>query len=595
MDDKPFQTQTPLAAPSTALLRHERIVGVLSLVLCAGYLYLLLGDIGSYWFDSRWSTDDACQQIFPFHALLHPKIFVGDLIYETMRGYLAPLHYALGALFTYLTNSPIMAGHWLMLIQLGTSSLFVFLAVQYCCRLPGRSWWYAAAPAFFALLWFLHSRQLLQRMTAGLPRGWAPVIFSAYLYFVLKRNHPAVMITLALGCLLNPPASFLGCAAYGLYLLVQSVRRSTRAEFKKPLLLFILVAPLLGALTLYVTARPASIGKVALLAEARTMPEFQKAGGRFSFLPFPTVAEDLLGNSFRVFISKLWKVPKKLKGAVVAAATLLILLCLFAAYRRREEVIPLPLLIFGGSSVGVYLVSRPLAFLLYVPDRYLTYPLGLFFILSLSIGLWRMTTASSPSFLRAYFGAGALGFVALMVYAGHGAGLNSTGKGTANFNYNDLTRGPVYNWIRDNTPETALFAGQPTFLDPIQLYGVRKGFVTSETWHPFYALYNVEMKRRLEVTFRAHYARDAQEFVKLLQAEGIAYFIFERRMFRPQELQEASYFEPLNSLVRQLTQGDSETYLFHTLLKADTKVAPYVDQRALVVNVAELAATLDGR
>ena len=569
-------------------------VGALSALVCLTYACLLIRNIGPYWFDSRWTTDDALQQLFPFHAVTHPHLFAGDLVYEAMRGYLAPLHYALGATLTYLTKSPIMTGHWVMLVQFTLSAWCLFLAVKSACQLPGRSWWYGAAPAFFALFWFMHSRQLVQRMTGGLPRGWAPVILCAYLLFVIRGNHRAVIAVLAAGCLLNPPAAFLACAAYGLYLLVQVLRRDTRPAFLKPFLTFALAAPLLAALTLYVTARPAHIGRVATLEEARALPEFQRNGGRFAFLPFEPVAVELRKYSFRAFESKMHKAGPRVKARVAAAACLLLCLCIAAALRLRAQIIPLPVLIFAAAAILVYLISRPLAFRLYVPDRHLTYPLGIFFVIGLSSGVWKLfARRRAQDRYAACFGAGALAVIALMFFLAHGSGLQPGKRGMANFNYHDTLRGGAFNWIRAQTPETALFAGEPTFLDPIQLYGMRKGYVTSETWHPFYGAYNAEMKRRLDIVLRAVYARDAREFVRKLRAEKIAYFVFDRRMFRPQGLKKAGYLEPFDALVRELAGAAPAEYVFYKLPRENKKVVPYADARALVVNVEEFARILD--
>ncbi len=583
---------TSPAISSVALLWHDRLIGIPLALLCAAYSILLLLNIAPYWFNPHWTTDDALQQLFPFYAVLHPHVFAGDLVYEAMRSYLAPLHYLIGAAFTYVTDSPIMTGHWMMLLQLLLSSTFLFLAVKQACRDVTRSWWYSAAPAFFALLWFLHSRQLVQRMTAGLQRGWAPVIICAYLYFVMRRNHRGVLAVLLVGCVLNPPSAFLGCAAYGIYLLIQTARPSCRTEFKKPLLIFLLAAPLLGALTFYGTARSDRIGNVVLLSEARKMPELQVAGGRFSFLPFPSIKADLLDYSFRVFQSKLWPASKQQKGAVVICAALLFITMLGLALFFREELVPLPLLVFGGAALLVYLISRPLAFLLFVPDRYLTYPHGIFFILAFSIGLWRLARRLQPGRNAVYLGALFFLFVGILVYAGHGNGLNAAPKGIANFNYKDDNGGPVFSWIRHNTPESALFAGHPTHLDPLPLFGMRRAFATSETWHPFFKLYNAEIKRRMEVTFRALYAKDAAQFVALLRGEGISYFVFERRLFREEELRRATYYEPVNRLLQRLVRAPPEQYLFYALPLANKKVVPYADDLAVVVNVEELAATL---
>jgi len=587
------ESLTPYNTSASPRQIHERIAAAICFVACLVYAFLLWRNLSPFWFKPQWTTDDACQQLFPFHTLLHPGLFEGDLIYQAMLGYLAPLHYAVVGVFTLLTQSPIMAGHFTMALQLTLSMLVIFLAVRVCFREKALSWWYGVAPAFFAVLWLLHSRQLVQRMTAGLPRGWAPVIILSYLYFVLSKKHKAVLLALLAGCLLNPPAAFLCCAAYSLQLLYTLIDPKTRAEAWKLICRFAIAAPILAAVTLYVTARPASIGKVVMLQEAKELPEFQKAGGRFSFLPFPSIESDLINYSFRVFVSKLHKVPGAQKRNVQIVAGALLILCLAGALLWRKEIIPVPVILFAVAALLVYCISRPLAFMLYVPDRHLTYPIGLFFIIAFSVAAWRVPLILiGNARLRPYVALFFTIALAALIYRGHGDGLQTTGKGTANFNYNDHTRGPIYSWIATHTPEKTLIAGEPTYLDPVQLYGQRRGYATSETWHPFYAQYNQEMKRRLEITFRAMYARSPKEFVDLLSSEGVHYFVFDRQKFRGDMLKQAHFFEPINQLVQKLAALEPEGYLFYALRGMDSGIVPYQDKRAILVDVDALAKSL---
>ncbi|MBX7145396.1 MAG: hypothetical protein K1X79_13170 [Oligoflexia bacterium] len=579
---QPINTEiAPSNASPGKCPRAARLVELFFLSALAIYAYLFVKSISPFWFNPEWTTDDGVQQLFPFYAVLEPKVWHGDLVFEMMRGYLAPLHFGLGATLTLLTKSPIMTGHAVMLVQFLLAAVFLFLAVRKAAGI---------APALFSLIWLLHTRSILQRMTGGLPRGWAVPLISAYFYFVLAGRHRAVLLVLLCGCLLNPPATFLLGAAYGLHLVWGSITKETRPTFKRPLLELCLATPILLAVTLAVTQRPQHIGHVLSLSEASELPEMSRSGGRFSFLPFQPWPRELREYGMRAFLGKKENPPPFLRASMPFISLGLLTLLVFSAKRQRREYIPGPILIFGLASLIVYFISRPLAFYLYVPDRHLNIPLALFFISAFSIGIWRaLVGPSSQRPLVACAGLLALGTV---LYACTGLGL----KGEMNFNYNSAKRGAYPTWLREHTPETALIAGHPTMVDPVPLFARRRVYASSETWHPFYSGYNIEMKRRLSIALRAHYSHTLNELYSILASERIDYFVFDRRLFYPAALQKAGYFMPLNDLVRELTQGDPAAYAYRELpeqVNLDKyPFMPYRDRLVAIVDVAKLGEFL---
>jgi hypothetical protein len=108
----------------------EKVFNALSLLVLLGFTWLLWRNLSPYWFHPDWTTDDALQQVYPFHRVFRPELFSGDLITEVMEGYLAPLHYWISWGLTWLTGDPIMMSHWLTLIQIGLACLFLFLIVR---------------------------------------------------------------------------------------------------------------------------------------------------------------------------------------------------------------------------------------------------------------------------------------------------------------------------------------------------------------------------------------------------------------------------------------------------------------------------------
>jgi hypothetical protein len=573
------------AARDLSFTKHLSLANCLSFILLLVYAALFLDGISPYWFNPRWTTDDGVQQLFPFFSVLEPEIFRGDLIHEVMLGYLAPLHFGLGALITLATKDPIMTGHFMFLLQLVLALGFLFAAVK---RVAG------FAPACLASLWLLHNRPTVQRMTGGLPRGWAVVLIAGFFYFVLSKRYRSVLVLIFCGCLLNPPVTFLIGAAYGLFLLLSCLSPQTRPQFSRALLELAIATPIFFAATLFVTQRPEHIGKVATLAEASAMPEFSRRGGRFSFLPFPPWQRELPSYGLRAFTGKNTTPSEFWQEHTPSIVIGILIVLLGLGLLRKTVVIPLEILCFGVAAVVVYFISRPLAFHLYVPDRHINIPLALFFIAAFCIGIWRglhrtlgtKTLGPLDSSFRncspSLLGFALLGFI---VFSNCGMNLG----GNLNFNYPDNKRGYYSQWLRENTEITALIAGQPTLVDPVPLFAKRKVFASSETWHPFYAGYNREMKRRLTISLRAHYAKNLHELVALLSPEGVDYFVFERKAFYPTALKNASYLLPFSAMVKELGSRPALDYAYRQLPAAvDLDKAPFMPYRDNLVAIVDI-------
>lgn len=553
-----------------------KAVIALMVILFVAYLVAFVQSMRPWWFHPAWTTDDALQQIYPFHRILDAELFKDDLITTMMTAYLAPIHYWICALVTRLTGDPIMMGHWVMLLQLSLTVGFVFLAVK---RAVG---W---APALFAAVWMLHSRRIVQRMTGGLPRGWAAPLFAAFFYFVLSGNHVAVLLLLAVGCLLHPPATLAMAIAYGLFLMVLVFSADRAAEGRRWLSRYVLLSPLYIVLVLSVVQMPAEIGTMADYATASQMPEFQSPTGRFPFLPFPPLWDDLRLYGFHAFTDRFSSPVPYIVVALLAA------LAVASIYLKRE-LVPVQAWCFLVGAMVVYALSRELAFRLYVPNRHLQFPLAFFMIVGFTIAAWRIGACARTKY-RPLFQLACLCLLAAIIGWGSGLGL----KGPANFNYTRDQRGRVIQWIAKYTPKDALIAGEPTFIDPVQLFAKRTAYVTSETAHPFYDTYYAEMKRRLEITLRAHYAPDLRTLLEIVEPEGIDYFVFEKKRFYPRVLATATYFPPFDGLVRTLTSRDAEQYAYKQLPKsidlANAPYMPYRDDRAAVVEIAALRRFLD--
>jgi hypothetical protein len=492
-DTRRVVSNTDPVQPQPSLIRREcTLANLLSLGLVIAYVVAFVGSLDGRWFDPRWTTDDAAQQGFPFYEAIYPGRFDNDLVAEVMRGCLPALHYWVGYALTVVTRDPIMTGHWMMLIQVCAAAGFLFAAVRRAS---------ATAPALLAVVWLFHSRLAMQRMTGGLPRGWTPAIFSAFLYFTLSNRHMGALAVIMAAIFLNPPAAVLVGLAYGGILIWRLIASTgeTRALPRRRLVTAIALAPLFAAVAFVAVQRPAHIGQMVSVSQASQMPEFQRPHGRFPFLPLLSASEEFSMFGLQAFLSRMDRSQpwwEENMGFVVGA--LLIAVAALGGCRRRIA-IPGEVVFFGGAALVTYYLSRIFAFKLFVPDRHLQIPLVVFFIAAFCIGVWRACHRGGfgavwhdTRLKMSWASVLACCSVGWLVWQGSGLGLS----GDANFNYPAWKRGHYYQWLRNNTPADALVACQPTHCDGVQLFAARRAFVTTETSQPFYPRYNLEMRRR---------------------------------------------------------------------------------------------------
>jgi hypothetical protein len=365
--------------------------------------------------------------------------------------------------------------------------------------------------------------------------------------------------------------------------------------------IYTILSPLFAPLTLYVVHMPAEIGTMASYEKASQMAEFLKPKGRFPFVPLKDPVEEIKSFGFQAFITRFynpggfWKM--NMYWVVLSAMAGLWI----AGRYRRRNVLPIEVMTFGLASICVYFASRVLAFRLYVPDRHLQFPLGIFFITAFSIAAWRAfhhggeeeAEIQDTSLARSWGSLLGLASVAALVLVGSGMGLN----GAANFNYSLNKKGRIFSFVRANTPETALFAGDPTHIDALPLFGMRRAYATTETAHPFYDRYYEAIKPRLELSLRAHYARDLKELVDLLTPAGIDYFIFNNREFYPSALRQATYFPPFEGMVKELASRAQDQYAFRQLpARVDNKRFPFMpfrDDRSTLIDIKKLKEYLE--
>lgn len=577
----------------------------IAFIVLAIFAILVVRGFGDQFFDLTCARNDLRQQGFQFYRANHPNIFANDLVYDSMRAYLPPLHFWLGLALTYPTDNPMLTAHILMSVQLLIACVGLFAAVR---RLVG------VVPASVSVMLFLNSRALIGLMAGGLPRGWIAPVLAVYLYLIVSSSPSQrwrVWAWLFISALLNPVATAILLLANSL---VYGVRFFLGAErvtyFKRVLLPFGLLALCVVGLLWITTRRPPELGTMATLEHASGLQGFSKLGGRFPLLPLSAPWDEFQTVGLQVFTGP-WRSLSNSQAAMVPVILLIVVMLLAGGVlfrllqgRKFSELFDPELVCFGCAVAICYSLSREFAFSLYIPERYLGMPLGIFFVAFIPVLVFRLCcergcerrgggrtgdSELAPSKIQL------LGMVALTSAVFASAGIGTRGPEMFEVCYRQ--RAELWDFLQTQTPPDALIAGHPTLLDGVQLFARRSGFITTETAHPFYDTYYAEVKRRIVVVFTAHYATDWRTFYKLLAPEKIDYFVFRNASFKPEALHRTVYQIPFINLLKRLNSKHLTKYVFSKLpAKIDLVNFPFLVYRSdseAVIDVKELGVFLE--
>ena len=555
-----------------------KIINWFFILLTLAYGILVFKYDNAPYFNPNYAGDDARQQLFQLYEVLDPGLFEGDYIYRAMKLYTGPLHELIASTIVRFTQNPIMAGHWTMTLQFSLALMFIFLAVRSMASIPA---------ACVSVAWLLHTPWLIRNTFGGLPRGWAGAIVAAFLYFISTKNHKAIIALIFVGSLLHPHSTFLVCAAYSFFLAYQFLMPQSRQAILRPLIMFLVFCPAIFAVNYFNVRRPADIGTMVDLKQAEKMPAFSKEKGRFPFVPLDPPSKEFKKKALRMFFEYEGENDASFKKRVTIGILIFYLLAFVVQFYRRRIIFPSELIIYTFAAATSYFLARFLAFRLYVPTRYLGWPLALFFLISMPVIIWRMFHKENAKVQWKSLAALCVFVLSFYLISGSNLGARSSYKEGDDFS------DPMYTWIRENTPKSAVFAGQPSSIDGMQLYGMRRAYVTTETAHPFYDKYNEVMEHRIKVSFKALYARSAQDFLKILENEKIDYFVFAKKFFKLNgggqvpTFKFADYFAPHGNSVRKLGSFPKESY-FHTNLLNFKNSIVYQSKEAIIVDVAKL-------
>ena len=469
-------------------------------------------------------NDDVRQQLFWMQQWQDPELFRGDLLSDYARHYVTwgvkGLYWLASWVVGPITFSKILPG-----------LLFVFLAV--CLYKIGEVLWGVRRLAWMGVAVFWLTPFFLDNMSGGLARAFAAPLLALF-WLCWLAPHPCGMGVALLLQALFIPYIFLLCASAAL--LGWGVSRAgwgAPVPFPARPPHFILLA-LAGGLILLMDHRftAAGYGPLVSLAEMANRPEFA-SGGRFAILPVPSFLWELI-SPFE-FIA-----PFREGGLIVGGlgCALLVGLAVYGGRRldwRASKSRWQPVCYLGLASLLLSLLARLFLLKLFVPDRYLTYTLNLFYCLALA-WCWGAAVQVQRWPLK-------VTVLALILAAGLGA-WRLQGVGLYDFS----VYRPAYAALAQ-TPKEALIAGHPNLMDNLMTFGRRRAFATFELSQPWSRGYWQRIKPRLDDLFTAYYTDNREVVRAFAKKHRVAFLVVDDRHFTPAFLAGGWFFVPFDDLI----------------------------------------------
>ena len=382
----------------------------------------------------------------------------------------------------------------------------------------------------------------LENISGGLARAFASPLLALAVLALLRRV-PGSASTLALGgCI---PYIYLPCAPAIFLSAIQRFRVGSggAATFKLIVTLLVLLLATGAAYLNGVKPQDQGFGPLISLAEAAGRPEFGP-DGRLDLVPLPNPFLDVAYYPFERI--GLFKEFGLLPGimSLIALAPLLY----FGARAVNWRVLAArlrPLALLGGSFLAFYIAARFLAFTLFVPDRYMQYPVNLLYAVLLSACLAGAFTRLKPGKYAAVcliLAATALGALRL--------------KNVALYDYSG--EAPLYAAVEAATPKHALLAGHPDLMDNVMTFSRRNALATFELAHPWSRGFWTRLKPRLDGFFGAYYASDTDTVVRFARDFGVDFLVVDEAHFSKEYLAAKPFFEPFGASIRGATRNRSD-------------------------------------
>ena len=481
-------------------------------------------------------NDDVRQQIFWMQQWQDPELYAGDWLSDYARHYVP-----WGVQAVYRVASQVAAPLYLSKILPG----FLFVSLALCLfsigkLMGGRRLGWITAAVFWLMPFFMDN------LAGGLSRSFAAPLLALFLYCRLTQRTRGVGLTLLLQALFIPYI-FLLCAtavllAYGGSLIGLGHGEGQGPRFpEKPAHFFVLL--LGGALVVlwYWSLNSAGYGPLVSYPEMVGRTEFS-AEGRYAVLPVPSLFWELLGDPLELIGYLRGGTVKIVAGVatcVVLAASAIhgARRASWSSFRHHLR----PFLYIAAASFLLYLAARIFLLRLFIPSRYLTYTVNLFYCLTIAIcihGAFHKRAMNRRLLISI--------FLLVLVLAG----IRLRGVGLYDYSADRALYAAL-----ENTPKDALIAGHPALMDNVLTFARRRVPVSFELSHPWCVGLWTRMQPRLRDFFTAYYSDEPGSVLEFANKYNIDFLVVDDRHFQSAFLDDRPFFAPFDGMIRALVKG----------------------------------------
>ncbi|MBW4573989.1 MAG: hypothetical protein KME08_01750 [Aphanothece sp. CMT-3BRIN-NPC111] len=476
--------------------------------------------------------DDARQHVFWMLRFLDPKLFPNDLIADYFQS-VAPSGYtALYGAMASVGINPLFLNKLLpMVLALITTAYCFGISMQ---MLP------VPTAGFIATLLLNQNIWLQDDLISATPRAFVYPLFTAFLYYLLRRSLLPCLIAIALLGLFYPQALFISA---GILILQLFSWKSGQLRLSRKRADFVFCGAGLAVALLvmlpYALESASSFGSVITAAEARKLPEFGDEGRARFFvrnpLEFWLTAErsGILPHTNRMlqpphiitafFLPILWRYPLRFP--------------LLRQVSSKVKLLSQILLV----SVGMFFAAHAVLFKLHHPSRYTQHSLRV--VLALAAGI--VLTVMLDAILHAYgervksrfdkrqllaLGSTVLLSGLLLLYPGFLKLINDSSFPRTLYVVGYDAQ--LYKFFSQQ-PKDILIASLAEEVNNLPTFSQRSILVGREYAIPYHVGYYRQFRQRVIDLIRAQYSPNLAEVQNFIQNYGIDFWLLDLKAFTP--------------------------------------------------------------
>lgn len=475
--------------------------------------------------------DDARQHVFWMRRFLDPDLFPNDWIADYFQA-VAPWGYtAFYQAFAAIGIDPMFLAKILPFgLGLLTTAYGFAVSMQI---LPIPFTGFLSAVLVQQVLW-THDD-----VASATPRAFMPLLFLAFLYYLMRRRLVPCVVTIVLEGLFYPQYVFVFAGITLLQLVRWEQGRPKLTQDKKEygFCAAILVAAFLVLLPFVLTT--SGYEPTITLAEARNLQEFND-GGRSRFFYDDWLYFWFAGNRSGLFPA--------FRPATIAIGLLLpVLLCfphrfpLTQHLTRQIRILPQIVVV----ALTLFFTAHAVLFKLHLPSRYSAYTLRFVLVFAMAISLTLLldaglqwlrrsthSTSVQPIFVPrlVVWGLATLVGLTLLIYP-------STIPDFPKTNYTIGKTPELYQFFAQQ-PKDSLIAGLLKETDDLPSFSQRSILVGREYAIPYHLGYANPFRQRVLDLIQAQYTLKRPQLVNFIRTYGVDFWLLSRQVFQEQFLEE---------------------------------------------------------